>query len=215
VQGAVRVATLAWTAAQWLLNAALTANPLGLFIIAIVAVVAAIVLAYQKSETFRTIVQAVAKAVTAAFQWVVDKVKELWKWITNGESVAEHARDIIVAAFNAYTKPIRVVIGLIKDLVAWIGKIDLGKVASAAGDFFGFGGPPAAMAAAAGYAPSSFGGRGGPGDGGAFMSRVGGSRAGVTINVTVNGALDADAVGKQLEGIFRDLSRRRGIPVTT
>lgn len=53
------VATGAMTAAQWLLNAAMTANPIGIVIVAIVALVAAVVIAYKKSETFRRIVQAV------------------------------------------------------------------------------------------------------------------------------------------------------------
>lgn len=35
------------TAAQWLLNAALTANPIGLIVVAIAAFVAALVLAYN------------------------------------------------------------------------------------------------------------------------------------------------------------------------
>lgn len=49
-------ATGVWTAAQWALNAALTANPIGLIIVGLVALGAGLVLAYQKSETFRNIV---------------------------------------------------------------------------------------------------------------------------------------------------------------
>jgi hypothetical protein len=41
--GIVKVPPLAWTAAQWLLNVALTANPIGLIIVAIAALVAIIV----------------------------------------------------------------------------------------------------------------------------------------------------------------------------
>ena len=61
-------------AAQWALNAALSANPIGLVIIAIIALVAAIVLAWKHSETFRAIVtgafSAVRVAASAAFGWV-------------------------------------------------------------------------------------------------------------------------------------------------
>lgn len=53
----VRAATLAWTAAQWLFNAAMAANPIVIVIVIIAALVAAIVIAYKKSETFRRIVQ--------------------------------------------------------------------------------------------------------------------------------------------------------------
>lgn len=61
-----RVATLAWTAGQWLLNAALTANPIGIVVVAIAALVAGLVFAYRHSETFRKIVQAALKGVQAA-----------------------------------------------------------------------------------------------------------------------------------------------------
>ena len=53
---AVRAATVAWTAVQWLLNAALTANPVGLVVVAIAALAAGVVIAYKKSETFRAAV---------------------------------------------------------------------------------------------------------------------------------------------------------------
>jgi hypothetical protein len=55
-QRAIAVASRAWAAAQWLVNVALTANPIGLVIAAVALLVAGIVIAYKKSETFRTIV---------------------------------------------------------------------------------------------------------------------------------------------------------------
>lgn len=61
-------------AAQWLLNAALTANPIGLIIVGLVALGAGLVLAYKKSETFRKVVdgafRAVKNAASSAFNWV-------------------------------------------------------------------------------------------------------------------------------------------------
>lgn len=51
------------TAAQWALNVALNANPIGLVILAIVAFIAIVVLAYNKSTTFRNIVNAVGTAL--------------------------------------------------------------------------------------------------------------------------------------------------------
>lgn len=59
----ISLATGAWTAAQWLLNAALTANPIGLVVVAIGGLVAALVYAYQTSETFRNIVDGAFSAV--------------------------------------------------------------------------------------------------------------------------------------------------------
>lgn len=53
-------------AGQWLLNAALTANPIGLVIAALVAIGAALVLAWKKSETFRKVVTAAWNGIKAA-----------------------------------------------------------------------------------------------------------------------------------------------------
>lgn len=69
-----RAATAVWAGAQWLLNAALTANPIGLIVLAIVALIAIFVLAWKHSETFRNIVtgafNAVKNVVMGAFNWV-------------------------------------------------------------------------------------------------------------------------------------------------
>lgn len=73
VQSAVTsAATGVYTAAQWLLNAALTANPIGLVIVALVALGAALVVAYKKSDTFREIVDKAFAAVKAVASAVVD-----------------------------------------------------------------------------------------------------------------------------------------------
>lgn len=75
----VKGAVLAWTAVQWLLNAALTANPIGIVVVAIAALVAGIIYAYRNSETFRNIVQAVWKAIKVAIGATVDWiVKYVW-----------------------------------------------------------------------------------------------------------------------------------------
>jgi F0F1-type ATP synthase assembly protein I len=78
---AAGAASKVWAAGQWLLNAALTANPIGLIILAIVALVAAIVIAYRRSETFRRIVQAAMRGTQIAFGWVLQKVQQLVGWI--------------------------------------------------------------------------------------------------------------------------------------
>ena len=53
---------------QWLLNAALNANPIGLIVIALAALAAGIYLAYTRSETFRHIVGDAMDVVTGAVQ---------------------------------------------------------------------------------------------------------------------------------------------------
>ncbi|WP_395691800.1 hypothetical protein [Nocardioides sp.] len=89
---AQRVATVAMGAAtkaaavgQWALNVAMTANPIGLVVVAIAALVAAFVIAYKKSDTFRAIVDktfsVIKKVVSAAVSFVVDFIKSHWKLI--------------------------------------------------------------------------------------------------------------------------------------
>jgi hypothetical protein len=50
---AVRVATAAWAAVQWVLNAAMSANPIALVVIAIVALIGFVVYAYFHFDKFR------------------------------------------------------------------------------------------------------------------------------------------------------------------
>lgn len=75
---AASAATRTWAAVQWLLNAALSANPIGLVVIAIAALVAGLVLAYTKSETFRNIVNAAFGAVRAVAVSVFGWIKSHW-----------------------------------------------------------------------------------------------------------------------------------------
>ena len=80
-KGIAAAATGVWTGAQWLLNAALTANPIGIVIVVIAALVAAIVIAYKNSETFRNIVQAAMRGVVQAWAWVREKAKAVFSWL--------------------------------------------------------------------------------------------------------------------------------------
>jgi len=73
--GASTIATGAMTGAQWLLNAAMSANPIGLVILAIVALVAIVVIAYKRSETFRRIVDQVFRATWTIIRTVVNWIR--------------------------------------------------------------------------------------------------------------------------------------------
>ena len=53
--------------AFWAVNAAMAANPIVLVVAALAALAAGLVVAYRESETFRAIVDAAFKGVTAAF----------------------------------------------------------------------------------------------------------------------------------------------------
>lgn len=74
-QVVAKVATTAWTAAQWLFNAAMTANPIGLVILAVVALVAAVVLAYNNIGWFKD-------GVDAALKWISQAWTNTTKWIS-------------------------------------------------------------------------------------------------------------------------------------
>lgn len=108
MSGAVAIATGVWTAAQWLLNFALSANPIGLIILAIVALVAAVVIAYQKSETFRGIVQ----GLWGGIQKLAHIVWTLWSRFTPLGIAITHTSDIINGAIGVW--------GGIRDAIGWV-----------------------------------------------------------------------------------------------
>lgn len=68
---AAAAAAQVWAGVQGLLNVVLSANPIGLVVLAIAALVGGIVLAYQHSDTFRAIVD-------RAFRTAADAVGHLW-----------------------------------------------------------------------------------------------------------------------------------------
>ena len=69
------IATTAATVAQKAFNLAMAANPVVLATAAIVAIGAAIVIAYKKFEPFKKIVDSIGKALAAAFTGTVDAIK--------------------------------------------------------------------------------------------------------------------------------------------
>lgn len=108
-QKMVTIATTAWTAIQKVLNLVLTANPIGLIITAIGALVAALIAAYKNCDGFRKIVDKVWEAIkplanaimnglAKAFEWLVEKCKEAWQWLKNilglGKQKVEVAVDV-------------------------------------------------------------------------------------------------------------------------
>jgi TP901 family phage tail tape measure protein len=103
--GAWKIATLAQTAAMWLLDAALNANPISLIIIAIAAVIAALVLLYQHNEGFRNFVNALWEGIKVAFDkimvavhWLVEQWNAAWPTI---KTVLETVWNVIKTIFTA------------------------------------------------------------------------------------------------------------------
>ena len=87
----VTAATKGWAAAQWLLNVAIDANPIGLIIIAIVALVAIFIYAWKHSETFRNVVtgtwKGIQHAALAVFGWIRGYISDTWHDIQTVTSV--------------------------------------------------------------------------------------------------------------------------------
>jgi hypothetical protein len=108
-------ATAVWTGIQWLWNAAMAANPVGLIVLGIIALVAIIVLAYNKSETFRRIVQAAFAAVTTAVRAVIDwigpKLSAVWE-------VAKAAASVVINVIKGYIEAWTTVIRTVATVIA-------------------------------------------------------------------------------------------------
>ncbi|EFC79080.1 hypothetical protein FrEUN1fDRAFT_7805, partial [Parafrankia sp. EUN1f] len=77
-QTAWRAATAIGTAAQWAFNAAMSANPLTLVALLVVALTAGVVALYMKSETAREVINAAFSGIWSAIQFVYNWVRDNW-----------------------------------------------------------------------------------------------------------------------------------------
>jgi phage-related protein len=116
-----KVATGVATAAQWLWNAALTANPIGLVIAAIVGIVAALVLAYNKVGWFKAFVDAAFRFIGAIVKWVAGVVSAVFSTIWN---VAQRVIGWIVGYWKFYLAAVTTVWnfvwGVVQKVIEWI-----------------------------------------------------------------------------------------------
>lgn len=130
--------TKASAAAQWLLNAALSANPIGLVVIAIAGLVAALVVAYKKSETFRNIVNAAWGAIKKAAVAVFGFLRAYFKtWVAGVRAILgavaavasfvvgkfRGMKDGVVGAFRAVIDFARGIGGRIKSAIGNLGRL--------------------------------------------------------------------------------------------
>jgi hypothetical protein len=99
--GIAKVATAAWSVAQWLLNIALAANPIGLVVIAIALLVAGVVLAYQHIGWFRDAVNDAWAGVQRFGGWLKDNLLPVLQDVGNFISgVANGLHNLTAAASN-------------------------------------------------------------------------------------------------------------------
>jgi hypothetical protein len=80
---AMSLASKAASVAQWLWNAALTANPIGLIVAAIAALVAGLVLFFTKTELGRKIWAGFVEHLKVAWEAIKPIIGAVWEWISN------------------------------------------------------------------------------------------------------------------------------------
>ena len=235
---ASRGAILAMAAGQAVLNAVMAANPIGLVVAAVAALIAVLVLAYNRSETFRNAVQAAGNVGKAAFQGIANFVRNLISTIGNLISraggiggVFRSAMSVAAGAVNILMSPIRGLISLIESVIgaisrirfpsppAWLSKV-MGSAAYSYGDVMGvpnsmfkFMAQPQLTAAAtpevtAARSPSLDEFAGG-------LGRLGGNNRvevdnSVTINVDGSGIVDERRVADSIRRALTQDNRNRG-----
>lgn len=115
------IATKATAASQAVLNAVMSANPIMLVVLAVIALVAIFVVAYKRSDRFRSIVQAVGRVGRQAIGWVVTKVGELVRWVaTRAPAAFSRLRTVAVSVLRFITTPQRALITLVSRLVGYV-----------------------------------------------------------------------------------------------
>jgi phage-related protein len=107
---AASIATKAAAAAQWLMNAALTANPIGLIIAAIVALVAGLIWFFTQTELGQDIWENFTRFLGEAWTNIVNFVTDA---INNVVAVITRVVEIFVIAWQNYWNLIGAVVGAI------------------------------------------------------------------------------------------------------
>jgi len=77
IQGVAKTATALLTGQQVALNGAMAVNPIGLVVMAVIALIGALVILWNKSEAFRKIVITMAKAALNAFASIIPMVSQV------------------------------------------------------------------------------------------------------------------------------------------
>ena len=132
----VKVALMAWSAAQkawtamqaiataatWLWNAALTANPIGIVVVAIAALVAALVYFFTQTETGKAVITAVWEAIQSAISFAWNSViKPVWDAMVAafrfiGEVLSSVWSGVIMPVFEFFKSAVQ----LVGDIVMWL-----------------------------------------------------------------------------------------------
>lgn len=211
------IATKLATAAQWLWNAALNANPISLVVIGLAALAAGVALAYTKFEAVRTVVDAVGRGLL----WVYDNaLKPVGKFL--GERLVDYLgllkrefqlfAGIVQGVADTITAAFRVAFNFIAD--AWNNTV--GKLSFKAPSWIpGIGGkgwdvPNIPKLAAGGIVTKptlALIGEAGP-EAVVPLSRNGG--VGQSVSITIQGAIDPVSTAYQIRQILNNDATRLG-----
>ena len=117
IQGVVTIATNAWTAAQWLLNAALNANPIGIVITVIAALVAAVVYCWNKFAGFRAFILTMWDTIKGfgniIKEYLIDRFKTFLSGIGKiGEALAKLFDGDFKGAWNSAVNGVKDITGI-------------------------------------------------------------------------------------------------------
>ena len=107
----VAAVTKAWTAVQAAFNAVMNMNPIGLIVLAVIGLVAAFVIAYKRSEKFRSVVDGAFRAIKNVVMGVINFLKP---FITTAFSVL---KTVFTVYFNIYKTVFTVAFRVIKAVV--------------------------------------------------------------------------------------------------
>lgn len=114
---AVTAVTKAWEAVQWLLNVALTANPIGLIITAIAALVAAVVYCWNKFAGFRAFILTMWDTLKGfgniIKEYVIDRIKTLLSGIGKiGDAMSKLFNGDFKGAWNSAVQGVKDITGI-------------------------------------------------------------------------------------------------------
>jgi len=223
IQTIVTIATAAW-------NAVIAANPITLIVIAIAALVAGLVLAYQRFESFRNLVDTVFAAIRTAVSATVGFVRNNWDiilailtgpigaviliWRRFGENIKTIFVGVANAIRGAFEGAQRIIKGIINFIIRGWNKIEFKvpgfKIGPVGYSGFTLGLPNIPELATGGIVSGptlALIGEAGP-EAVVPLDRYRGDGGGNTF--IINGALDSVGVAQQIRKILNDDATRSG-----
>lgn len=130
---AIVAALKAWAAVQAALNVILAANPVGLVVIAIAALVAGVIYAYKHSEKFRNIVDTLGGALKKAFFAVVGFAKDTIKFFKElpgnvKNAVGDTAKLLVQKGKDFFQGLVNGIWSIAKGIDAWMMRAPVAKL---------------------------------------------------------------------------------------